>query len=189
MHNSETVLDIKEDLLECIKVSREVFYSDWEQVVFYEKGGAVYFKNYGTVDVEQKLEELIMKIVAIQMKVALKQVEHNYANAEMWIRKAADSGADVVVLPEMWSGGFITADFDERLADVDGQRAQAFLSQLAGELKINIVGGSVATKKLRIISIPVTLPTGRDTLLPTMTRLTCLVLPARMNATVPGINR
>ena len=88
-----------------------------------------------------------MKIVAIQMKVALKQVEHNYANAETWVRKAADSGADVVVLPEMWSGGFITADLDERLADVDGQRAQAFLSQLAGELKINIVGGSVATKK------------------------------------------
>lgn len=88
-----------------------------------------------------------MKIVAIQMKVALKQIEHNYANAEMWIRKAADCGADVAVLPEMWSGGFITADLDERLVDVDGQRVKAFLERLAGELKINIVGGSVATKK------------------------------------------
>lgn len=88
-----------------------------------------------------------MKIAAIQMKVALKQLEENYQNAEIWIRKAATVGADVVVLPEMWSGGFITTDLDERLADVDGRRAKAFLERLAGELKINIVGGSVATKK------------------------------------------
>lgn len=88
-----------------------------------------------------------MKIVAIQMKVALKQLEENYHRAELWIRKAAAAGADVAVLPEMWSGGFVTTDLDERLADVDGQRAQAFLERLAGELKINIVGGSVATKK------------------------------------------
>ncbi|MBI4858385.1 MAG: carbon-nitrogen family hydrolase [Acetobacterium woodii] len=88
-----------------------------------------------------------MKIVAVQMKVALKQVEQNYANAEAWIRKAATAEADVVVLPEMWSGGFITSELDERLADVDGQRTRAFLAKLAGELKINIVGGSVATKK------------------------------------------
>lgn len=88
-----------------------------------------------------------MKIVAIQMKVGLKQLEANYQNAEDLIRKAAASGADVAVLPEMWSGGFVTTELDERLADVDGSRAQAFLGQLAGELKINIVGGSVATKK------------------------------------------
>ena len=88
-----------------------------------------------------------MKIVAIQMKVGLKQLEANYQNAEDLIRKAAASGADVAVLPEMWSGGFVTTELDERLADVDGSRAQAFLGQLAGELKINIIGGSVATKK------------------------------------------
>ncbi|WP_373481892.1 carbon-nitrogen family hydrolase [Acetobacterium sp.] len=88
-----------------------------------------------------------MKICAIQMQVALKQLEANYQKAEALIRKAAAAGADVAVLPEMWSGGFITTDLDERLADGDGRRAQAFLGQLAGELKINIVGGSVATKK------------------------------------------
>lgn len=88
-----------------------------------------------------------MKIAAIQMKVALKQIEQNYKSAEAWIRKAAAAGADVAVLPEMWSGGFVTDDRAERLADIDGQRAQAFLKRLAGELKINIVGGSVATKK------------------------------------------
>jgi predicted amidohydrolase len=88
-----------------------------------------------------------MKISAIQMNVVLKQLESNYHNAEVLIRKAAAAGADVAVLPEMWSGGFITDGLDERLADLDGNRAKAFLSQLAAELEINIVGGSVATKK------------------------------------------
>lgn len=88
-----------------------------------------------------------MKICAIQMKVALKQVEQNYKSAEVWLRKAAAAGADVAVLPEMWSGGFITTDLEPRLADVDGRRAKAFLERLAGELRLNIVGGSVATKK------------------------------------------
>lgn len=88
-----------------------------------------------------------MKIAAIQMKVAMKQIEQNYKSAEAWIRKAAATGADVAVLPEMWSGGFVTDDRAERLADINGERAQAFLKRMAGELKINIVGGSVATKK------------------------------------------
>jgi len=88
-----------------------------------------------------------MKICGIQMKVALKQTEHNFANAEGWIRKAAEAGADVAVLPEMWNGGFLTVELDDRIADVDGQRTRAFLSKLARELQINIVGGSVATKK------------------------------------------
>lgn len=81
------------------------------------------------------------------MKVALKQPQHNYANAEAWLRKAAEVGADVVVLPEMWSCGFLTVELEDRLADVEGQITRAFLSQLAKELHINIVGGSVATKK------------------------------------------
>ncbi|WP_187389061.1 carbon-nitrogen family hydrolase [Acetobacterium tundrae] len=88
-----------------------------------------------------------MKIGAIQMKVALKKTEHNYNNAEVLLRKAAEAGVDVAVLPEMWSGGFLTEELEDQLADVDGQRTKAFLSRLAEELCINIVGGSVATKK------------------------------------------
>jgi len=88
-----------------------------------------------------------MKICGIQMKVKLKQTEHNFANAEVLIRNAAKHGADIAVLPEMWNGGFLTVELDDHIADVEGQRTRAFLSKLARELHINIVGGSVATKK------------------------------------------
>jgi len=74
------------------------------------------------------------------MKVALKQPEHNYANAEAWIRKAAEAGVDVVVLPEMWNSGFLTVGLEDRMADVEGQKTKDFLSKLAKVLHINIVG-------------------------------------------------
>lgn len=88
-----------------------------------------------------------MKIYGIQMNVVRKQVEHNYKNAEMWIREAAGLGAEVVVLPEMWNIGYLTEELEDYLPDVEGNRTKGFLSHLAKELNVNIVGGSVATKK------------------------------------------
>ncbi|AFA47508.1 carbon-nitrogen family hydrolase [Acetobacterium woodii] len=88
-----------------------------------------------------------MKIAVIQMNVELKKLDANYRKAESWINKAAAAKADVVVLPEMWSGGFLTNVMAERLADEDGQRTKDFLAKLSKKLHINIVGGSVATKK------------------------------------------
>jgi len=52
-----------------------------------------------------------MRICGIQMKVALKQTEYNYANAEDWIRKAVVAGTDVAVLPEMCKSGYLLIFF------------------------------------------------------------------------------
>lgn len=39
VHNSKTVMDIKEDLLGIIEVSREVLYSEWKKSTFLKKVG------------------------------------------------------------------------------------------------------------------------------------------------------
>lgn len=87
-----------------------------------------------------------MKIAAVQMCLKLGDVEYNYKQAEEWIRKAAQGKADVVVLPEMWNTSFYPDNIHE-LADEDGKRTQAFLSRMAKELGIHIVGGSVAVRR------------------------------------------
>lgn len=87
-----------------------------------------------------------MKIGCIQLNVGFGKVEQNYERAEKFIREAAEKGAEIIVLPEMWNTSYALEKLPE-LADVNGERTKAFLSSLAKELNVHIVGGSVATKK------------------------------------------
>ena len=87
-----------------------------------------------------------MKIGCIQYNVVLGEVDQNYANIEKLIRQAASEGAELVVLPELWNTGYALERL-EQLADVDGVRTKVFLANLASQLGIHIVGGSVAIKQ------------------------------------------
>lgn len=87
-----------------------------------------------------------MKLGCIQLQVAFGDVEKNFSRVEELIREAANKGAEIVILPEMWNTSYALEKL-EGLADIDGERTKAFLSQLAKELHVHIVGGSVATKK------------------------------------------
>ena len=44
-----------------------------------------------------------MKIGCIQMNMGFGKVEQNYERAEALIRQAAEQGAEIIVLPEMWN--------------------------------------------------------------------------------------
>lgn len=87
-----------------------------------------------------------MKIACVQMNIAFAEPEKNFTAVEHYIQKAAQAGADVIVFPEMWNTGYALDQLD-RLADIDGQRTKQLLVNLTEIYKINIVGGSVATKK------------------------------------------
>ena len=88
----------------------------------------------------------VMKIGCIQLNVRFGKVEENFERAEKCIREAVAKGAELVVLPEMWNTGYALKQLDE-IADTDGTRSKQFLTRLAKELKIHIVGGSVAVKR------------------------------------------
>ena len=87
-----------------------------------------------------------MKIGCIQLNMGFGKVEENYERAEKFIREAANQGAEIVVLPEMWNTGYALEKLAE-LADVNGERTKAFLSSLAKQLGVHIVGGSVSVKR------------------------------------------
>lgn len=87
-----------------------------------------------------------MKIGCIQLNVRFGKVDENFERAESFIRKAADGGAEIIVLPEMWNTGYALQKLAE-LADVDGERTKTFLSKLAKALSVHIVGGSVAVRR------------------------------------------
>lgn len=87
-----------------------------------------------------------MKIACIQLDVAFAGPEKNFQEVKKYIEKAANDGAELVVLPEMWNTAYALTEL-EQLADVEGQRTKTFLSDLARKHQLHIVGGSVSTKK------------------------------------------
>lgn len=87
-----------------------------------------------------------MKLAIVQMNILFGEPEKNFAEVEKYIEEASKSEVDVIVFPEMWNTGYALDQLIE-LADEDGLRTKALLSRLAKKHNVNIVGGSVATKK------------------------------------------
>ena len=88
-----------------------------------------------------------MKISCIQMNVRAGQPEVNITRVEMLVKRAANRKPDVILLPELWNTGFAPKHIDRMQADIDGARTREQIGKLAGELRVNIVAGSVLTQK------------------------------------------
>lgn len=83
------------------------------------------------------------KIALIQMDVTYGDPKVNFSRVSKRVMDAAQTGADIVVLPELWDTGYDLERLDV-LADKDAKATIEFLSDLAKELNVVIVGGSVA---------------------------------------------
>ena len=84
------------------------------------------------------------RVTIVQMAVELGAPEENYKHALALLEKAMKDNPDIIVLPETWNVGFFPKDNLKELADKDGARTKAFLSEFAKAHDVNIVGGSVA---------------------------------------------
>ncbi|MGI6225902.1 MAG: carbon-nitrogen family hydrolase [Peptococcales bacterium] len=87
-----------------------------------------------------------MKIALIQMDIVLGNPQKNLIKAEELIRKAASYNPDVLLLPEMWNTGYDLKKISE-IADCNGNPSAQRIGDLAKELAINIIAGSIADKK------------------------------------------
>lgn len=88
-----------------------------------------------------------MNVTIIQMNVQFKDLR---ANVETLVRQVETAMQkrplpDVLVLPELWSCGFVPSPIDE-FADDNGEHVQKFLGDLAQKYHVNIVGGSTPVR-------------------------------------------
>jgi len=82
--------------------------------------------------------EQTLKAAAIQFNITLGNIELNLAKAEAALSRAADSGAQLAVLPEMWSCGY---DYRGLAKHAESSPAViARLVRLAAERKLVVVG-------------------------------------------------
>ena len=82
-----------------------------------------------------------MRVALIQMSVTADRAR-NITAACQHIRRAAEGGADIVVLPEMFCCPYDNGCF-RAYGEAAGGPAQMALSQTAAELGIYVVGGSL----------------------------------------------
>jgi predicted amidohydrolase len=86
-----------------------------------------------------------MRAAAVQLQ-STADTDANLASAERLIREAAAGGAELVVLPERLDIRGATDDYLARAATLDG-RPVTWARELAGELGIDLVAGSVAERR------------------------------------------
>ncbi len=87
------------------------------------------------------IQKNILRIAQVQMSVT-RNKDENIRRAARMIRQAAEQGAELAMLPEMFYCPYENAAF-RPYGEAEGGPAQQALSALAGELGIWIVGGSV----------------------------------------------
>jgi 5-aminopentanamidase len=82
-------------------------------------------------------------VACCQFAPRIGEVEHNREQSRAAIEAAARDGAQVVVLPELASSGYVFADADEarRLAEPVGGATVSAWAQLAQSLDLVLVGG------------------------------------------------
>ncbi|QQE77509.1 carbon-nitrogen family hydrolase [Alicyclobacillus sp. SO9] len=83
-----------------------------------------------------------MKLALCQMNVLQGDKAGNRKTAEQMIREANGNGADVAVLPEMWTCGYDFERLEEHAETFNGHTV-TLLSGLARDLNMWIVGGSL----------------------------------------------
>lgn len=85
-----------------------------------------------------------MKIALIQMHVEEDKLK-NLENASEFIKKVSNEGCDIAVLPEMFTTPYKTDNFPI-YAEIEGGKSFKFLSNMARENNIYLVGGSIPEK-------------------------------------------
>jgi predicted amidohydrolase len=87
-----------------------------------------------------------MIVAGLQLDIAWEAPEENYRRAAALARQAVTSGAGLLVLPEMFATGFSMRS--EMVAGFAGA-TRSFLSDLARELEVWVIGGYAEAGRLR----------------------------------------
>ncbi len=88
-----------------------------------------------------------LTVASLQMNTVFGRPLENLEKAKKLIFQAAETGADVAVLPETWNTGFFPRENLLFYADVDGRELKREMGAIAKQCAINIVAGSIPTLK------------------------------------------
>lgn len=86
---------------------------------------------------------MTLSIALFQIDIAFGKPEENKQKIKGLFKQLNEKKVDIVVLPELWTTGYDLTRLDV-IADRNAQDSIAFLSKLAQQYQVNIIGGSIA---------------------------------------------
>lgn len=93
------------------------------------------------------MEKEKIKISILQMSSVIGDVEANIRKVKTIVKEGLSTDSDVLVLPEVWTAGWSCGNFQKTAQPLNSGSVHDFLSDLAKEHCINIIGGSYITEK------------------------------------------
>ena len=88
-----------------------------------------------------------IKVAILQMSSVIGDVEANINKIKNITEKSSLSDVDVLVLPEVWTVGWMCSEFKKSAQGLNKGSVYEFLSALAKKYNVNIIGGSYITKE------------------------------------------
>ncbi|RCW51052.1 carbon-nitrogen family hydrolase [Paenibacillus prosopidis] len=90
----------------------------------------------------------ILRLALLQMHIEAGNPEANFSKLTSMLEEAVsqEQKPDVIMFPEMWNTGYALTEI-HTIADRDGARTKAFLSDFSKKHGVHIIGGSIAELK------------------------------------------
>jgi omega-amidase len=89
-----------------------------------------------------------LTVALIQMDITIGEPDANFPHLEKLLHQAVAGPIkpDVIIFPEMWNTGYALEEI-HHLADKEGARTKAFISEFAAEHQVHVIAGSIADKQ------------------------------------------
>jgi len=84
-----------------------------------------------------------IKILGIQLGSEIGEKEKNYKKVLKLVDENFVQGTDLLILPEVWNIGWECSIFKKQAEKIEDSKTIKFLSELAAEYKVNLLGGSL----------------------------------------------
>lgn len=88
----------------------------------------------------------VLNVAALQMQSVIGDRKANYSKVEKIISNELSPDTDLLVLPEVWTVGWSCEDFPKCAEYIDNCETIQFLSDIARQYNVNILGGSFIHK-------------------------------------------